>query len=397
MREKTGMAGVWPGFRAVLFWIHLILGLTAALPIFVMCVTGVVLAYKIQIETWIDLRGVKSNPSSPGARPLSAKTLVETARENLGADPESITIFRDPTGPVEIEVKGVRGPVYLDAYSGRVIGGNSRKTHELFQRFLDWHISLGVSGPHSSQFRALAGGATASALLSVVLGICLWVPRRWSWPHLRAVVLPRWGSAGRSRDFNWHNAIGIWSVIPLLIILGTGVTMSYDWARRSTNGSTGPLNTRPGSADRSMSRASTTAHDAKLLKARLFSLDDLFSRAKQQSVHWKFITAYLPRNDSDPIHFAIGMKDYIGFGSIAGLALDRTGSVVYFTPAGAGGISPSSFIRYGHTGEVWGVAGQTVAAVTTLGGVILVWTGIALSLRRWRSWRARWTTGRWDR
>ena len=115
------------------------------------------------------------------------------------------------------------------------------------------------------------------------------------------------------------------------------------------------------------------------------SLDALLDRVKHQSASWKAITIFLPHQDSDPVHFVIDMSGYNGFGKVSGLALDRTGSVVYFTQAGAGGLSSSAFIRYGHTGEAWGVAGQTVAGLTSLGGVLLVWTGVTLSLRRWRS------------
>jgi uncharacterized iron-regulated membrane protein len=45
-----------------------------------------------------------------------------------------------------------------------------------------------------------------------------------------------------------------------------------------------------------------------------------------------------------------------------------------------------SIMRFGHTGEVLGIPGQTIAGLATAGSVVLVWTGIALSLRRLRAW-----------
>jgi hypothetical protein len=48
------------------------------------------------------------------------------------------------------------------------------------------------------------------------------------------------------------------------------------------------------------------------------------------------------------------------------------------------------WVRFGHTGELGGVAGQSLAAAASLGGVVLVWTGLALAFRRligWRLWR----------
>ena len=48
------------------------------------------------------------------------------------------------------------------------------------------------------------------------------------------------------------------------------------------------------------------------------------------------------------------------------------------------------WLRFLHTGEALGWAGQLVAGVASLGAAVLVWTGLALALRRLaRSWRAR--------
>ena len=43
----------------------------------------------------------------------------------------------------------------------------------------------------------------------------------------------------------------------------------------------------------------------------------------------------------------------------------------------------------GHTGELFGLTGQIVAGVASTGGVVLVWTGLSLAVRRFFTWRAR--------
>ena len=55
-------------------------------------------------------------------------------------------------------------------------------------------------------------------------------PRRWSWKHLRPVVLFTRGARGKARDFNWHNVIGIWSAVPLFIVVLSAVPISFPWA-----------------------------------------------------------------------------------------------------------------------------------------------------------------------
>lgn len=40
------------------------------------------------------------------------------------------------------------------------------------------------------------------------------------------------------------------------------------------------------------------------------------------------------------------------------------------------------YSRYLHTGELFGLPGQVVAALSTLAAILLVWTGFALAWRR---------------
>ena len=46
-------------------------------------------------------------------------------------------------------------------------------------------------------------------------------------------------------------------------------------------------------------------------------------------------------------------------------------------------------LRFAHTGEVLGLPGQTIAGIASAGAVVLVYTGLALALRRFVAWRRR--------
>jgi uncharacterized iron-regulated membrane protein len=48
-----------------------------------------------------------------------------------------------------------------------------------------------------------------------------------------------------------------------------------------------------------------------------------------------------------------------------------------------------SFLRFAHTGEYFGLAGQTVGGLVSAVGAVLVYTGLALSLRRFLAWLRR--------
>jgi uncharacterized iron-regulated membrane protein len=369
--------------RKVFFWTHLVFGLAAAVMILVMCVTGVLMTYERQIQSWADRAGMRSGSPSDARSPLPLGDLIARVKAVKGVDPEYVTVFSGPTPPVEVYLNREIGSVYADAYTGAIIGEPSWATASAFRKIRAWHRWLGATGPSRPHFRAVMDAANAVFLFLTVFGLYLWFPRQWTWRHLRAVLLFRRGLAGRARDFNWHNVIGLWTAIPLIVIVWTGMAMSYPWARNLTYRAAGtpkPVRAEAGAAD---------ADEMSSLDSRLSGLDSLMAQAGRQTPGWKAITLELPETATEPLDFTIDMSGYDAIGESAELELDRSSTVRSFTPAGKEAVTAKSFIRYGHTGELWGVAGQTVAGMASLGGVFLIWTGVSLSWRRLRSWQSR--------
>ena len=53
------------------------------------------------------------------------------------------------------------------------------------------------------------------------------------------------------------------------------------------------------------------------------------------------------------------------------------------------GTQAKRWLRYLHTCEAYGIVGQTIAGLASFAGIIMVWTGFALALRRFQYWLAR--------
>ena len=51
-------------------------------------------------------------------------------------------------------------------------------------------------------------------------------------------------------------------------------------------------------------------------------------------------------------------------------------------PTFSRGFQIRRWLRFAHTGEVYGVIGQSIAGVVSLGVAVIVWTGLAMSWRR---------------
>jgi uncharacterized iron-regulated membrane protein len=240
----------------------------------------------------------------------------------------------------------------------------------------------------------VTGACNSGFLFLVVTGPFLWIPRKWSWKSVRAVLAFRSGLSGRARDFNWHNVIGIWCAAPLFLIVLSGVVMSYPWANNLLYRVTGNeppgqgTRQRPGVVPRQAQRQG--GHAAAGLS--LAGYDALWTRAEQQVPGWQSLTLRLPSSPG-AMTFTIEKGNGCRPDQRSQLTLNsQTAEVVGWEPFSSNntGRRLRSWFRFIHTGEAGGIAGQTVAGIATSGAAMLVWTGIFLAFRRLlRSYRKR--------
>src|SRR5215203_4047072 len=215
--------------RKIIFWCHLPVGVCAGVVILVMCVTGVLLAYEKQITSWADTHAFRSAPPAEQTQHLPVETLITKAREGRTANPTSVTLKSDPLAPAEIAF-GRDATLFVNPYTGAVLGEGSQRAKSFFRTVTDWHRWLGAKGDNRNVARAITGACNLGFLFLVGSGFYLWWPRNWNLKALRSVMWFRRGLPAKGRDFNWHNVIGFWSAVPLFIIVLSAVVISYTWA-----------------------------------------------------------------------------------------------------------------------------------------------------------------------
>ena len=113
------------------------------------------------------------------------------------------------------------------------------------------------------------------------------------------------------------------------------------------------------------------------------------ANAPNVAPRWQSISIRLPFPSKGPVTFALDEGNGARPDKRSQLLLDpRSGSIVEHKtyPAQSAGQKARSWLRWIHTGEAGGIAGQFVAALATAAAVVLVWTGLALALRRLRRW-----------
>ena len=432
-------------FRKTVFWTHLVCGLVTAIVVLNLSVTGVILAFEPQIEAWATTPAVNPpTPSSQRLSILELHALgsqqrslnatepagaPQRGRGGQGSTPLTVVIDRDPTKPIAVRT-GRRGGTQLDPYTGELVEPRNPWVNEFFSTVLAWHRWFNVSGDGRPFAKFINGTGNLIFLFLAISGLYLWFPRKWIKPVIRTRFVPQMRHAmSRARDYNWHHAMGFWAAIPLVILIVTGSVFSFRWpgdliyaslgierpgppqraaasppegaatssvSNRGRGRSQGETH-RPATSPNPSRQDSVSAEvsDSRNLRrpqasrgnrnANHLDVDALTEKVLKDYPDWRSVSVTVPNQRGSPLIFLVDR----GNGSQPQLRTTinvnrRTGETLEVIPFKdlELGLQVRGVIRFLHTGAIIGVAGQTVAGLASLIGVIMVWTGVALAYRR---------------
>jgi uncharacterized iron-regulated membrane protein len=397
-------------FRRLLFWVHLTAGVVAGAVVLIMSVTGGLLTYQRQLTWWADTRGLDGAAPAGVSAPLPVDSLLALSMtRNAGKAPTAVIWRRAVAMPIEIQYGRV-GREFVNAYTGDVLGTGNAGVRRAFSLITEWHRWLAMSGDGRATGKRVTGAANLAFLLLVLTGAYLWFPRLTQWKGFRQRLWFRRGLSSKARDFNWHAVIGVWSVVPLVVIVASGVVISYGWAgnlvyrlagetppapageagvRASVRASVGaavPGATRRAAAaeprGRGSARAGGDARDSEMY------LGDVRTLAGAHVPSWRSVSLAWPKSGNAPLVYTIDRGSGGEPHKRGTLTVSRSGEVERWQPFASQtpGRRARSLLRFLHTGEALGIVGQTIAGLVSFGAALLVYTGLALSLRRTAAW-----------
>jgi uncharacterized iron-regulated membrane protein len=423
---------------------HLTAGVSCGIVILIMCVTGAALAFEKQINAWLERSGTHVVPSGHPSARLPLETLLAKVKDQKPGSPAAITVRSGASEPVEVSM-GRAGTLYVNPYTGDVLGQSQpiqpgqppgqppaqSKARAFFRTMEDWHRWMGAAGRNRNTGKSVADAGNLVFFFIVLSGLYMWFPRKLTWQHWRPSVWFRGGLTGKARDWNWHNTIGVWCWLPLVLVVGSGVIMSYPWASNLLYTMTGsPLPPQPGAGRGGPGKGDVKGpgrggegqvpggegRGGPVVAGRgtggpgagpgfagfggfgggppanWDGLDQAWPRAEQQVAGWKSIRVQGSANVNAPFSFSIDRGDGTQPQLRGTLTVNRgTGAIVNWAgfSSNSTGQQLRLLARFTHTGESLGVWGQAIAGMATAGGAVMVYTGLALSLRRLFGWRRR--------
>jgi uncharacterized iron-regulated membrane protein len=332
--------------RLLLYLVHLVIGCAAGAVIVIMAVTGLLLVFAPASGGTAD-PSVETGASSVVAQRLSLQDLVRRLADQRHPDfVDSVTVFADRPGLISATLQS--GTVLeADSATGdvrEVPGGSADGFFRAVERVHRW---LGVRA-----LRPITVLSNVGCFILVASGLCLWIPRRFSYSTVRPLIWFIARARGRARDLNWHQVLGFWSAPVLLVLSGTGILISYRW-----------YDDEPSSVGQEYSQHGDAGGRNEKHKGEL---DIQLARAQDRHPDWREISLIVlnkpnGNNLGDGFHLA---------------------AVAVKTPA-------REWVTKLHVGDVAGIFGRATAAVGCLAACILTWTGLAVTVRRFRRKRPR--------
>lgn len=362
---------------------HLVTALIAGVVIFVMSVTGALLAFERNIIEYSE-RGVKYSAVTGEVQKLSPQAIVEKFKAaRPDAKPTAMAMTSEENANWAFNL-GREGLVYVDPYTGEIAGEGNKQVRAAMSDLRSWHRWLAMSGEQRDIGKLITGVSNIVFLFLAISGIYIWMPRKLNWRLIKPVFWFRRGLRGKARNFNWHNVIGFWSSLFLVVFTLTAVTISFKWAGDLVYTLTG--NEVPASAPAAPANQPPKPEEAYVYPA---NIDPSWNIAEAQAPEWKSVSLKLPVA-KDAAVFTIDEGIYWNIFGRSTLTVDaNTAAVTKWEPYGVqnSGRQVRSWFRFSHTGESFGIVGQIMGFIVCIGGAFLVWTGFSLAFRRFWKWR----------
>ncbi|MCM2679253.1 PepSY-associated TM helix domain-containing protein [Echinimonas agarilytica] len=365
--------------KKTLFWAHLVLGCSAALFIFLMSISGVALTYERQMIQAAQRADYPVAPSTQ-SQPLEMDEVVDFIENYHFKKTPQIQISHEQSAPVVLK-DGRRTVAYLNPYTGEKLDSLGEGTVTFFKKLRAFHRWLTFDGSFSETGSWVNGISNAFFLVLVISGIYLWFPQRFKARAFKQkLTLNGRYANSKARNYQWHNVFGLYMAPILFVVVFTALFFSFKW---------------PGEALKNFATSESPLFPSQLVLQELnvdtaLPLAQQLDAVKQAFPQWQTIQFSLSnRNEGVSVY----QVDYGNGGEPQkrfSVALNTSNANVLETQSFeqlSDYRKVRSYIRFLHTGEIYGLVGQTLAGIASLLACLLVYTGIMLSWTRWKNSR----------
>ncbi len=211
-------------FKKAIGKIHLWLGLTSGLVVFIVSITGCIYAFQSEIQDLTQSYRYVEIQNKPMLPPSTIKAIVEKAVPNKNI--HSVTYERP--GRAAIATIYHYEPtyyylVYVNPYTGEVLKAKNMD-EDFFHFILDGHFYLWLPNEIG---QPVVASATLIFVIMMISGLILWWPKNKSASKQRFSI--KWNAKWRRVNYDLHNVLGFYMTWVAIIMAVTGLVWGFQW------------------------------------------------------------------------------------------------------------------------------------------------------------------------
>jgi uncharacterized iron-regulated membrane protein len=216
-------------FKKRIGQLHLYLGLFSGIVVFIVAITGCILAFEQEIKSFTQPYMFVEPPAN--AKLLPPSVLQASAEKHLPGKKANGILYGFPTRNAEV---GFYNPdpeyyyvVYVNPYTAEV-----RKVWNEDGDFFHWilHGHYYVWLPEEIG-QVVVASSTLIFVVMLVSGMVLWWPKNKSAAKQRFSV--KWAASWRRKNYDLHNVFGFYVMAIGLILALTGLVWGFEWFSQS--------------------------------------------------------------------------------------------------------------------------------------------------------------------
>ncbi|AZA58618.1 MULTISPECIES: PepSY-associated TM helix domain-containing protein [Flavobacteriales] len=340
---KNRNKNTWQRTRKLFNDIHLWLGLTSGIIVFIICLSGTLYVFNTEL-TELGASHLYKVSIPKGEERKMPDTFLETVTKHTGGNVSSVRIPNDANRTYTYVVrkegdKSRFGTSYMvNPYNGELLG--SSQDENAVRDFMGIMFSLHrwllldkvekpiIDGIENRKLGSMISGwATIIFTLGCITGLVIWFPQKVkSWKQgLKIKVAGNW----KRTNHDLHNSLGFYSLILLLIMGLTGPQWSFPWYRTGLQKALGTYKpetetTRDGGSKNKQTEYPQKEKEALIDKVPLLTLKELIAVADTNLPYSGDYVISLPKSPDEPIQFS---KTKVGF--FASAASDKVSLNAY--------------------------------------------------------------------
>ncbi|GAB2521259.1 PepSY-associated TM helix domain-containing protein [Spirosoma aerophilum] len=207
--------------------VHLWLGLSSGLLVFVVAITGCFLAFEQEIKTV--LRPYQFIEPVANGVVLPPSQLKRIAEKVVPGKPAKAVIYGDGEHSAVVPFYGVAPDyyfqVYINPYTGKVLHVHDEET-DFFHFILHGHYYLWL--PETIGQPVVAYGTLVFAVM-LITGLVLWWPKNLKKSNREKSFRIKWKAKWRRVNYDLHNVPGFYALAIGLVLALTGMIFGIQW------------------------------------------------------------------------------------------------------------------------------------------------------------------------